>query len=95
MHRKARKDANQDLIVEALRDMGVRVRILDERDLPDLVTGWRGTIRLLECKDGSRKPSERRLRPGQQAFFDEWQGLPVFKVETVEQALECHGIHID
>jgi len=87
MRRAARKDANQAEIVETLRACGASVHILDEKDLPDLLVGYRGCTILMECKDGSRKPSERRLRPGQQRFFDEWRGGRAVKVETLEDAL--------
>jgi len=94
MRHKARKDANQNIIVNALRKAGVKVRILDARDLPDLLCSYQGKISLLEVKDGSRKPSERRLRPGQQDFFDEWSDSPVFKVETLADAFSALEIPI-
>lgn len=94
MRRAAKKDRNHELIVTALRKVGVRVRTLNEKDLPDLLTGFEGTLRLLEVKDGERKPSERRLRSGQQAFFAEFNGCPVYKVENVFEALSVHGIEV-
>jgi len=87
-----RSDANRGLIVDALRKAGVKVYDLGEP--LDLLTGYRGVLSLLEVKDGGRKPSERRLRLSQQAFFDEWHDYPIFKVETVEEALKAHGIKI-
>lgn len=87
-----RSDANRGLIVDALRKAGVKVYDLGEP--LDLLTGYRGILSLLEVKDGERKPSERRLRPSQQAFFDEWHGYPIFKVETVEEALAVHDIKV-
>lgn len=94
MRKAPKKDANQSLIVTALRKAGVKVRILDERDVPDLLCSYQGKISLLEVKDGRRKPSERRLRPGQQAFFDEWSDSPVFKVETLADAFRALEIPI-
>ena len=89
MRYAARKDANQELIVQALRAAGATVHILDAKNLPDLLVGYRGKTLLIEIKDGAKKPSERRLRPGQQRFFDEWRGGPAVKVENLEEALTC------
>ncbi len=94
MRHKARKDANAGIIVKALREIGASVAILDDRDLPDLLCGYRGKTILIELKDGSRKPSERRLRPGQQRFFDEWKGGPLVKAETLADAFAALGIEV-
>lgn len=55
--------------------------------MPDLLVGYRGVNLLVEVKDGSRVPSERRLRPSQVAFRDQWRGQWA-QVGTVGQALE-------
>lgn len=94
MRHRARKDQNQGLIVTALRKIGASVAILDDRDLPDLLVGHEGKTVLIELKDGSRKPSERRLRPGQQRFFDEWKGGTLVKAETLADAFAALGIEI-
>ena len=94
MRTRARKDGNHQAIVDGLRKAGVKVRVLNEKDLPDLICGWRMNLFLLEIKDGSRKPSERKLRPGQQKFADEWAGYPVCKVESLEQAFAALGIRV-
>lgn len=89
MRRAARVDANQAEIVSALRAVGASVRSLAMvgSDLPDLLVGFRNRTFLLELKDGSKPPSQRKLRPGQQRFFDTWQGQ-VAKVESVDEALK-------
>lgn len=89
-----RKDANQQIIVNGLLRVGAKVCVLGGKNIPDLLVGYRQTLTLLELKDGNRKPSERRLRPGQQRFADEWQGYPVFKVESLADAFRCLGIEI-
>ncbi len=94
MRKAARKDGNHSLIVTALRKIGASVAILDDRDLPDLLVGHQGKTVLIELKDGSRKPSERRLRPGQQRFFDEWKGGTLVKAETLADAFKALGIEI-
>lgn len=89
---KARKDANQTRIVKALRDVGVKVYVLNEP--MDLLTGFRGVLRVIEVKDGNRFASQRRLKPSQEKFMTEFEGCPVFKVENVFEALKCHGIEV-
>ena len=89
-----KKDGNQELIVSGLLKVGVKVLRLGGKNVPDLLVGYRQKLALLELKDGSRYPSQRRLRPGQQRFADEWQGYPVFKVESLADAFRCLGIEI-
>src|SRR5687768_14880854 len=89
-----RKDGNQQVIVEALQKIGVKVCVLGGKGIPDLLVGYRQKLSLFELKDGSRKPSQRRLREGQQRFADEWQDYPVFKVETLKDAFDALGIEI-
>jgi len=82
-----RSDSNRTEVVRALRAAGIRVYDLGEP--VDLLTLFRGVVRLVELKSGSRK----RLTPSQENFFREWSDAPLFRVESVEQAFECHGIH--
>lgn len=44
---------------------------------PDALVGWRGRDALVEVKDGSKPPSERKLRPNQVEWHRTWQGRPV------------------
>ena len=89
-----RKDANQQVIIDALQKVGVKVCVLGGKGIPDLLVGYRQKLSLFELKDGSRYPSQRRLRDGQKKFADEWQGYPVFKVETLADAFSALGIEI-
>lgn len=89
-----RKDANQDRIVEALEKVGVKVEILGGKGIPDLLVGYRFNFWLFELKDGDKKPSERKLRPGQQKFAEKFAGYPVVKVETLADAFKALGIKI-
>lgn len=92
MRYAARIDANQNEIVNGLRRAGVKVYILG---LPlDLLTGWKGVLRILEVKDGGNTKSRRKLRPGQEKFINEWADCPVFKVENLAQAYDAHGIKV-
>lgn len=92
LRRASRKDANQSRIVKALRDVGVKVYVLNEP--VDLLTGFQGVLRAVEVKDGDRIPSERKLKPSQERFMAEFQGCPVFKVENIYEALAIHGFDI-
>jgi len=67
-----RKDANQPEIIEALRDIGATVFVLDAPC--DLLVGYRRVNYLIEVKDGNLPPSERKLTDQQQIFRDNWRG---------------------
>lgn len=75
-------------IVAALRAAGATVRFITEGGgLPDLLVGYQGRTILLEVKDGSKKPSARRLTPDEQQFFDEWTGGQLEVVCSIPEAL--------
>ena len=88
MRRAAKVDANQALIVGALRACGATVQILAAvgKGCPDLLVGFKGRNLLMEVKDGRRPPSERKLTPDQIEWHAAWAGQVVV-VENVEQAL--------
>ena len=77
----ARVDKNQNSIVEALRSIGVSVRITSMvgKGFGDIVCGVMtpGGCRMnyiFEIKDGSKPPSQQLLTPQERAFFDSWKG---------------------
>lgn len=79
-----RVDANQPEIVQALRNAGCRVWVLSKPF--DLLVGFRGRFTVLEVK------ATKRVRRDQQHQTDEIAtcqagGLPVYRVESVDQAL--------
>ena len=93
MPRQAAKiDANQPEIVKALRKAGAIVQSLAAvgKGCPDLLVGYRSINYLLEVKDGSRVPSERRLTPDQVDWHNSWRGT-VRVVEDELQALTAIG----
>jgi len=98
MRRAARIDANQPAIVEALRKVGCNVQPLHMvgRGCPDLMVGRAGRIWLMEVKDGSRPPSERRLSPDEQDWHQVWADQraagAVVVVESVDDALRVVGV---
>ena len=85
----ARIDANQREIVKALRGAGASVHPSHQagKGFPDLVVGFRGVTLLFEVKDGEKPPSERKLTPHQQDFFNSWEGQ-IDIVISVKEALD-------
>ena len=84
-----RIDANQNAIVDALRECGATVRIISQgAGIPDLLVGYNGYTILMELKDGSKPPSVRRLTEDEQKFFDEWTGGMLVIVNSIDEALD-------
>jgi hypothetical protein len=94
VRQRGKVDANQIEIVMALRKCGASVLSLSNLGFgcPDLLVGKDGRNWLMEIKDGSRKPSERRLTTDERFFHAAWRGQ-ICVVETVEEALSWleHG----
>lgn len=84
-----RTDLNQQSIVNALRQIGALVvdTSMVGNGFPDLVVGWRGETYLIECKNGDRAPSARKLTSDQQIFLAGWAGGKVFVVDSPSQAI--------
>ncbi len=98
MRKRGRVDGNHGEIVATLRKWGVSVQSLADigGGCPDLLCSRAGVNYLLEVKDGSRIPSEKRLTPDEKAWHKKWSGQ-VAVVETVHQALNVvfgvnHGL---
>jgi hypothetical protein len=87
MYRKCRRDANEKLIVEALRKAGATVEFLDLTDGPDLLVGYYGRNYLLEIK---RPKGE--LSTGQVEWHNKWRGQSNI-VRSIDDALEWVGIN--
>jgi len=94
--RAERRDANEQAIVQALREAGCEVWQLCAKEPADLLvlTGacYGGSadmdsveVMLLEVKDSAKPPSARKLTAKQVETHKRW---PVQVVETVEQALQ-------
>jgi hypothetical protein len=95
MRRAARVDANHGQIVAALRRMGASVEDASRmgRGCPDLLVGFRGRTLLVEVKDGSKPPSDRRLTPDQVRWHERWRGH-VAVVSSVDEAVALLNQHI-
>lgn len=94
MRLRARTDANQKAIVNALRSAGCSVEIRLSGigvGVPDLLVGLRGQNFLLEVKDGTAKPSRVRLRAKQVTWQQLWRGH-VDTVYSIEDALRAVGL---
>jgi hypothetical protein len=92
-----KRDANHGEIEKALTQIGVGV--LDTSALGefvDLVTFFRGTIRLLEIKDGDKPPSARKLTLAQQLLHNvaRLHGCEIHVVTSVDEALRLHGARV-
>jgi hypothetical protein len=94
VRRAAKVDANQSLITKALRSAGAFVQPLHTvgGGCPDLLVAYRGKWAVLEIKDGSKPPSQRKLTADEL----EWHGkasrhAPVFIAETIDDALHAIG----
>ena len=85
----ARKDANQDEIVSALRQLGATVTSVHQigNGLPDILCGFRGKNYLFEIKDGNKPPSKRKLTADEKKWMKLWQGH-AHVVKSVDEAIE-------
>ena len=95
-------DATQAAIVKALRKAGCSVVSLAGvgDGCPDVLVGcelyedcpepFRSNF-LMEIKDGSKPPSQRKLSPAEKIFHDNWKGQ-VATVGSVAEALAVVGV---
>ncbi len=85
MRRAARTDANQSAVADAFRRLGCSVLSLASmgKGVPDLLcANARLGSFLVEVKDGSKPPSERKLTDDQIAFHRTWP-VEIFIVKDV------------
>jgi len=90
MRLQPRTDANQQVIVRLLRQLGCHVLITASlgNGAPDLIVSRGMQTVFVEVKDGSKPPSARRLTDDEEAFRLECQGKARYVVvETEEDAL--------
>ena len=91
MRRAARTDANHASIRDTLRAHGWTVWDLSSagNGCPDLLAAKHGVLKLIEVKDGSKKPSARKLQPAQVKLHEAFAaaGCPIVVIERVDQIL--------
>lgn len=88
MRRAAKVDDNHKSIVDTFRKMGCSVQSLAGvgQGVPDLLVSFGGVNRLVEVKDGSKIPSQRKLTPAQEKWIIDWP-TRVYLVETTAEAM--------
>ena len=79
-------DKNQVAVVKALRDYEAQVFHLHTQGggIPDLLVCFNDQTILMEVKDGADK----KLTPQQITLFAGWQGGPLHRVNSVQDAIE-------
>jgi hypothetical protein len=79
-------DKNQVVVVKALRDYGAQVHHLHmvAKGMPDIMCCYADQTILMEIKDGADK----KLTPDQIKLFANWQGGPLHRVNSVQEAIE-------
>lgn len=83
----AKRDLNEEAIVQALRKAGASVeRLSGTPGLPDLLVGYRGANSLLEVKRPRGK-----YTPDQKRWAEGWRGAAVYMARSVDEALEFIG----
>jgi len=84
MRYKARVDANQPGIVEALKDAGATIVHLHQlgEGIPDILVGFQGKCYLVEIKSGNGKLTE-----DQEKFMGWWRGYAT-TLRSVREALD-------
>jgi hypothetical protein len=90
---RGRIDANHEEIRSALRQGGATVQSIADIGCgcPDLLVGFRGKNILLECKDGTQKPSRQRLTELESKWHATWRGQ-VITVYCPEDAMRAVGM---
>lgn len=88
MRARAKTDATQVAIVEALRAAGYLVQVLATvgGGVPDLLVGCpSGELVLIECKNPDGRG--RGLTPAQAAWHHAWRRCPLLVAESAREAL--------
>jgi len=87
VRRAAKVDLNHGEVVKALQAIGASVQSLAAvgKGCPDILVGLAGRNWIIEIKDGSKCPSERKLNDKQVEWHRLWRG----QVHTVTSSLEA------
>lgn len=84
---KAKVDDNHKNLTRVFRQLGCSVYSTHQlgKGFPDLCCAIFGRTFLVEIKDGSKVPSQRKLTPDEIAFHGSWKA-PVYIIESDMQA---------
>jgi hypothetical protein len=90
-----RKDTNHNEIQAAFERLGCVCFDTSRTGygFPDLAVSHKGATILVEVKDGSLKPSARRLTKDEQTFFDNWAGVAVV-VSSLEDVINVFNVYL-
>jgi Holliday junction resolvase len=79
-------DKNQKDVIKALRDYGADVFLLHMvgKGIPDALIAYNDQTILMEIKDGADK----KLTTDQIKLFANWQGGPLYRVNSVQEAID-------
>lgn len=94
MRRAAKKDANHETIADALRAAGYSVLDLSQagNGIPDIAVGKPGFACLVECKDGDKPPSARRLTPDQERVLAMWTGPAIVAISPADALAQLEAL---
>lgn len=89
MRFRAKVDSNHVKIVSFLRQMGCSVLSLagHGKGVPDILAARCGRMALVEIKDGSRPPSQRKLTQDQIEFRHRWNS-EIYIVTNEQEAMD-------
>lgn len=91
--RAAKVDENQPEVVKLFRRLGWSVLIISQlKNCCDIIVAKDKRTIAIEIKDGSKKPSARKLSEGEIKFRDNWQGEWML-VETLEHVMIINSEH--
>lgn len=81
--KRARRDDNEEAIVDRLLQLGATVEFLSIEDVPDLLVGFCGVTYLIEVKEPGKN-----LRKGQAEWHDAWQGGAPIVIRSEQEAID-------
>ncbi len=97
-NRHVKRDLNHADIVRALEQIGVGCfdGATFGNGFPDLLTAYRGKIRLIEIKNSENAYGRAGLNALQAQFasFLERYGCEMYLIESVDEALRLHGARV-
>ena len=77
-------DANLSEIVKAYRRLGCKVRVNNDNTC-DCIVQFGGVTDLVECKDGSKPPSARKLTPNEEKTHEQFMIRIVTGLDNVAE----------